>query len=74
MIRMNWDRQCLRCSVCGQTVELRRRNARNAETLVLLMEQMGEEHAPCEQYPGNPAMARLEHAYRAGMKREMRQA
>jgi hypothetical protein len=60
--------QCLECSICGDVVELRVGVRNDAETLVILMERLAADHAPCEEFKDDPRKARMERTYHVGMR------
>ena len=72
MILRNDRDEALECSHCHQVIELRKKTMQNPETLMLLVEQMREEHKPCEEFAEDPGRARAERVYREGMRDEMR--
>ena len=54
MIVKNEGETSIECSVCGELVRLSAETRANPETKLLLMEQMGKEHAGCERYADQP--------------------
>jgi hypothetical protein len=74
MIARDDGLQCLECTVCGEVLELRRKDLRNPERMLALKEEMSLEHGPCEEFPEDPERARAERHYRAGMRAEMEKA
>ena len=71
MIIKDGTEQWIRCTLCGDRLELSREDANNPLTVLMHLQQMRTEHKPCEQYSFDPAKARLERIYRVGMRAAM---
>ncbi|MDP9039817.1 MAG: hypothetical protein M3O02_11190 [Acidobacteriota bacterium] len=74
MIVKNEREQWIGCSICKELVELKRKTLQNTETVLMMVEQMKEEHKGCEQYKDDPRMARLQREFAVRMRREMERA
>ena len=69
MIYLHERLQCFVCSVCSETVELRRAELRDPEALFFRKEQLQQQHAGPDELQ-TPAQC----TYRKGMAKEMEPA
>ncbi len=74
MIVHRVEGQYIECTICGETVELARKEYRNPEALMIRRQEMEAEHAPCVEWRSNPERARAERTYKHNMEIEMRAA
>lgn len=64
--------QYLECDICGETIEVKRKTLANPETVLIMIEQLTEDHKPCEEFKTDPERARIERGYKVRMRCEMR--
>lgn len=62
--------RCLKCTICGEVVELRERTAVDVEKVLLMVEAMAKDHESCEKFNDDPRRAKAERAYKVGMREE----
>lgn len=74
MVIRNTPEQFIACDICEECTELSRRTLADPEKVMILYEQMVEDHRDCEQYKHDPRTAKLHRGYKARMREEMDKA
>lgn len=74
MIVKNELAQYLQCSICGEVLELRRRTLADPETVMIMMQELEADHAPCEAYAHDPRRAALERSYQRNLKKALEES
>ena len=72
MIVHNPHYQVIGCTICKETVELRRDVTEAPELFAMMKQELERDHAPCEQFPNDPARAKAERKFCAGMRAAFR--
>lgn len=71
MIVVNFDLQCVGCDICDDQTELKERVICDPAEMMLIREQLAEEHRTCQEYAHNPRQAKaLRRMKRAARKLE----
>lgn len=74
MIVVNQHLQVIGCTICNEMLELRRNTIEAPELLAMVRSEWELEHKPCTDFPNDPARARAERKYCAGMRAAFRKA
>jgi hypothetical protein len=70
MIVTNDRERWIGCTLCGEQVEVRERTFQIRETVLMMVEELREDHVECEKYKDDPRRAAIERGFKVRMRRE----
>lgn len=71
MISENLAEQYLQCTLCGEVTEISRKIVADAETRMILVDKLKEDHADCGEWADDPERCRAERTYKVRMRNEL---
>lgn len=72
MIVVDLQLQAIGCDICREWMELRRNITEAPELMTTVKQEWEREHKPCAEFPNDPARAKAERKYCAGMREAFR--